>query len=428
MKRNSMLTKIIAVLLCALMVAAWLPKTSAAANDYESGMDRDYGAHAGNAIDLLIGTNEDAGLADTYYAYTPAEDGTLTLTAEDGTTFTVKNGDAVIEAPYAVEADTTYTIIANNAEKTHSFVAAFEATPTGPVLDPNLKADSVAFNLAGYIGAQVIVNTAAAKAYETVYIEVVRNGVMTEWKENIGASYGMFGYEFRLTAYQMGDQVTITIVGIDEDGVVHHSNPIEWSARQGLLDILNRDINKTATKDKNRCKMVVEMLYYGAEAQKRFAPNTTLVTDGLDAKFTALHTTEEPVISATNTATSSSVNEFNLFALGLQDVIQLQMIFNTETEDFSSYEVKVSFGNKSYTYDSTQMLDAGTKKAGIIFDQLLAKHLREKVTVELYKDGNLVSKTYTVSIEGAAKTVSSKNVPVAKAMMTYGDAAAAYFA
>lgn len=427
MKRNSMLTKIIAVLLCALMVAAWLPKTSAAANDdFESGMDRIYGTDAKNAMPLVIGTNADSGLANAYYAYTPAEDGTLTLTAAEGTTLAV-DGDPYTDA-VAVTAGKEYIIVATSAAKNHSFTAAFEVAPTGPVLDPNLKADSVAFNLAGYIGAQVIVNKAAAKAYETVYIEVVRNGVMTEWKENIGASYGMFGYEFRLTAYQMGDQVTITIVGIDEDGVVHHSNPIEWSARQGLLDILNRDINKTATKDKNRCKMVVEMLYYGAEAQKRFAPSTTLVTDGLDAKFTALHTTEEPVISATNTATSSSVNEFNLFALGLQDVIQLQMIFNTETEDFSSYEVKVSFGNKSYTYDSTQMLDAGTKKAGIIFDQLLAKHLREKVTVELYKDGNLVSKTYTVSIEGAAKTVSSKNVPVAKAMMTYGDAAAAYFA
>ena len=81
MKRNSMLTKIIAVLLCALMVAAWLPKTSAAANDdFESGMDRIYGTDAKNAMPLVIGTNADSGLANAYYAYTPAEDGTLTLT------------------------------------------------------------------------------------------------------------------------------------------------------------------------------------------------------------------------------------------------------------------------------------------------------------------------------------------------------------
>jgi len=124
MKRNSMLTKIIAVLLCALMVAAWFPKTSAAANDYESGMDRDYGAHAGNAIDLVIGTNADAGLADTYYAYTPAEDGTLTLTAGDGTTFTV-DGVAYTEA-VAVTAGTKYIIVATNTALAHSFTAAFE--------------------------------------------------------------------------------------------------------------------------------------------------------------------------------------------------------------------------------------------------------------------------------------------------------------
>lgn len=129
MKRNSMLTKIIAVLLCALMVAAWLPKTSAAANDFESDMDRDNGTHAGNAIDLLIGTNEDAGLADTYYAYTPAEDGTLTLTAEDGTTFTV-NGVAYADA-VAVTAGTEYIIVATNAALAHSFTAAFEVPPAG---------------------------------------------------------------------------------------------------------------------------------------------------------------------------------------------------------------------------------------------------------------------------------------------------------
>lgn len=124
MKRNSMLTKIIAVLLCALMVAAWLPKTSAAANDFESGMDRIYGTDAANAMPLVIGTNADSGLANAYYAYTPAEDGTLTLTAEDGTTFTV-DGVAYTDA-VAVTADTKYIIVATNEAKAYSFTAAFE--------------------------------------------------------------------------------------------------------------------------------------------------------------------------------------------------------------------------------------------------------------------------------------------------------------
>ena len=131
MKRNSMLTKIIAVLLCALMVAAWLPKTSAAANDFESGMDRIYGTDAANAMPLVIGTNADSGLANAYYAYTPAEDGTLTLTAEDGTTFTV-DGVAYTDA-VAVTADTKYIIVATNEAKAYSFTAAFEAAPTGPI-------------------------------------------------------------------------------------------------------------------------------------------------------------------------------------------------------------------------------------------------------------------------------------------------------
>jgi hypothetical protein len=64
---------------------------------------------------------------------------------------------------------------------------------------------------------------------------------------------------------------------------------------------------------------------------------------------------------------------------------------------------------------------------GAVFDQVAAKDMKEPMTVELYKNGELVSKTYTASIEGSATgMLSGKNAELVKAMMTYGNSAAKF--
>ena len=424
MKRNSMLTKIIAVLLCALMVAAWLPKTSAAANDFESGMDRIYGTDAANAMPLVIGTNADSGLANAYYAYTPAEDGTLTLTAEDGTTFTV-DGVAYTDA-VAVTADTKYIIVATNEAKAYSFTAAFEVAPTGPETDSTLTVSKVAFGLNGYIGAQVQLTTAGAKKYDEVYVEVNNAGVVTKLTDNIGAAYSMFIYEHRMVAKQMGDIVTITPYGV-LDGVISPGVPYEWSIKEGALAILDRDIEKTDAKSIARCKLCVEMLYYGAEAQKKYLTEGTytLVTENLDDDYVALHATADPVISATSTTVGSNKNELTKYALGIADVVEVQFLFNLGGTDYTGYEAKVVTGGQTYTIDTFTKVTS--TKAVAIFNQILAKGMRDTVTVELYKDGASVSPVYTTSIEAiAAGMLSGNNANLVKAMITYGDAANAF--
>lgn len=350
MKRNSMLTKIIAVLLCALMVAAWLPKTSAAANDFESGMDRIYGTDAANAMPLVIGTNADSGLANAYYAYTPAENGTLTLTAEDGTTFTV-DGVAYTDA-VAVTAGTKYIIVATSAAKNHSFTAALEtgcahantttttvdatcteagsitvtcddcgetiSTEEIPALNHDYTGENgacvncgeypvdeslVFYNKAMLLGADIrgifqVRKVKATSPYESFKVIVEKNGVETELElvaTSDKTSYTTYGYALTVPAKEMADVVNARIIGITSDGNYFISNPDTWSIKEGAVALLETYAPKTDEASVNKARLCANMLNYGAEAQKKFNYNLeNLATDGLKEEHAALIITTTP--------------------------------------------------------------------------------------------------------------------------------------
>lgn len=454
MKRNSMLTKIIAVLLCALMAAAWLPKTSAAANDFESGMDRIYGTDAANAMPLVIGTNADSGLANAYYAYTPAEDGTLTLTAEDGTTFTV-DGVAYTDA-VAVTAGTKYIIVATNAAKNHSFTAAFEVAPTGPVYDPGLGFDNLAMNLAGYIGAQFSVDSRyiAEKGYTDIYVVVNLNGKETELRTNIGKDAvdadgnPRFVYEYRMAASQMGMTLTVTahakLDGVDCVGV-----PTEWSLKQGILARLETYYPRmsstnptTAATAVKRCTLFVDMMYYGAEAERLFnsATEDQVITADLDPKYVALRTTTTPAINDVNDAVSSGTYAMTRLALGIESTVQLQPRFYLPDTNYEKYQVYVTYtnakGSYEYTYGAVDFSPNSTnpKYVTVAIDFLASAQMRDMITIQLQEknsDGVFVNvgKEYRASIEGGcyARLSAESTAPLVTALMIYADSAKAVF-
>lgn len=445
MKRNSMLTKIIAVLLCALMVAAWLPKTSAAANDFESGMDRIYGTDAANAMPLVIGTNADSGLANAYYAYTPAEDGTLTLTAEDGTTFTV-DGVAYTDA-VAVTAGTKYIIVATNEAKAYSFTAAFEAAPTGPILDENLEFDSLALSLQAYICAQYEVKPAyiASVGFDKVYVVVNHNGNIKTLDKNLVPNmtddYGnpRYVFELELAAKEMTDIIELTVYA-EKDGQVYYGNPVTWSIKQGLLERLSTFypyINHASMGPTYRkiCTLCVDMLVYGAAAQELFDYNTdNLATDNVDTKYMNMATQGEVVIGDVNTPTSSAVYGLYNCTLVAESKILTQFTFRLASKDYTGYTIKVTHGDDvtEYTADYFKPYMTGYEQfAYIEYDKLDALQMREMVTVELYKNGTLVSSSYNMSIEGCAysrvnQTENPELAALSKAVIIYGDSAKAF--
>lgn len=288
MKRNSMLTKIIAVLLCALMVAAWLPKTSAAANDFESGMDRIYGTDAANAMPLVIGTNADSGLANAYYAYTPAEDGTLTLTAEDGTTFTV-DGVAYTDA-VAVTAGTKYIIVATNAAKAYSFTAAFEdEAPT-----PLQLVKSISVDLGNTLAIKFIIdpdldNDGTLELIGTDNVAVISKLIDGEWTvvaelpQSEWATYtqGRFVASYdRVAAKEMVDLFKIVVNNNAGDPV---SIAYEDSVRAYAMRAINgMSANPSANKAyATQLPMFVDILNYGAAAQTNFSYKTNDLANSL---------------------------------------------------------------------------------------------------------------------------------------------------
>lgn len=382
MKRNSMLTKIIAVLLCALMVAAWLPKTSAAANDFESGMDRIYGTDAANAMPLVIGTNADSGLANAYYAYTPAENGTLTLTAEDGTTFTV-DGVAYTDA-VAVTADTKYIIVATNEAKAHSFDAAVvfgcaHANTTTTTVDatcteagsitvtcddcgetisteeiPALNHDytgengacvncgeyqvdeTLVFYNKGIVlsadirGVLQIRKTKATSPYESFMVIAEKGGVETELElATFSETSTRITYSFAMTvpAKELADVTNLRIIGITADGVYRTSINYPWSIKEGLISSMDTYSAQGTEDAALRTKLCANILNYGAEAQKHFNYATdNLATKDLKKEYADLIITTTPEMEAIPKAEEPAGTYATLTEIGFNLAARVQVL------------------------------------------------------------------------------------------------------
>ena len=192
----------------------------------------------------------------------------------------------------------------------------------------------------------------------------------------------------------------------------------------GLLD-------KYYGEDEEVCVMLVDMLYYGAEAQKTVETDTNgLVTDGLDAKYVALRTTEDAVVTEVNTAAQGKVvNQLYAYSLGVEETVALQFTFYTASNPvYSDYVIKVTHGETVYEYTADEFELKQGRYIGVTFGKLLASAMRDTVTVELWKNGERVSAVYTASIAGTTSGLAAKYTDLAKAMMRYGDSAATYFA
>lgn len=425
MKRNSMLTKIIAVLLCALMVAAWLPKTSAAAKDFESPLDRIYGTDAANAMPLVIGTNADSGLANAYYAYTPAEDGTLTLTAEDGTTFTV-DGAAYTDA-VAVTAGTKYIIVATNEAKAHSFTAAFEVAPTGPVYTSVLDNTRVALSMQARINATFVYSTSKIKkeAYDRVWLEIKPCDADSEIKpttitEGVG---GNNVYEFGVWSFHMSDRIEATLYA-EKDGVTYCGNPKVWSVKEGAEERVASYIEKG---DSAQANLYVNMLNFGAAMQVYFDYRVDdLANKDLTEAQQAYATAETPVIDVPVPSTGSVDYTLATTALYLADRTGLQFVYRMPRNfDKTEYSVAVTL-NGSTTFWSFDESSSPTRGV-LIYTGLSANQMRSEVSVQLYKGDAPVegSPVYTASIAAVAKSrMEGSNAELAAAaiaMMKYGD-------
>jgi len=381
-----------------------------------------------------------------------------TCTEQGYTTYTCACGDSYIadyvaatghawdEGVYTdptTEADGYTTYTCGNCGETK--VEVDEGTQiTGPVADNALNISGAYIQMGAYIGAQFEVNSVAVAqgGYSKVYVTVNLNGEITTLEENIAGDYKddygnqMYAVIFPMISANMTEMLEITAYA-EKDGKTFVGPTWTWSVQQGVferLDAFYPFVNHATYGPTytNYEKLLVNMLYYGAAAQETFGINTDkLATEGLDEKYLQFKTEGEPALNETNTANGAAVNGIYEYSLGLRDKVDVQMTFHLAAAAYDEYEVKITNGKNVYTYTGEDFtaITGYPKFVYIVFDELMANDMRDEFTVELYRNGTLVSQEYTVSIAGTAKIKKADPslVTLINAMMNYGDAVAAAF-
>ena len=223
----------------------------------------------------------------------------------------------------------------------------------------------------------------------------------------------------------MGDSFSATLYAVAADGTINYG-PSETSS---IKDYLIEQID-LATSSAELKTLAVDMLHYGAAAQINFAYDTAnLVNSDLTAAQLALGTQEEPsavngfVQSASGCRVNTSVS------IGSKVELYLTFIYKPTASSKMELRIKNAKGDVIETLTPDYTVGANYRA---VYDNVGAKQMRDLITIELYDNDVLVSKSTTWSVETYVAQVieNSASAPelvnVCKAMLTYGDAAAAY--
>ncbi|MBE6927997.1 MAG: DUF4886 domain-containing protein [Ruminococcaceae bacterium] len=230
-----------------------------------------------------------------------------------------------------------------------------------------------------------------------------------------------------LTAKEMGDQIRATLYCVDADGTLYYGPTQTDSIKSYLMRGLD-----LATSTPEKKTMYVDMLRYGAVAQIYFGYDTdNLVTDDL---------TEEHLNSATTVipeAVDGSKAEGGLGTLNTSVVLKARV-----TLTLSHLKPGANLANMKFVVkdalDGTVIKELPAYNLNPVmvaadFDDVGAKQMRRLITVTLYDGDTAITDTVTWSVESyVAKTRATSTdagqIDLVNAMLTYGDAVAAYMA
>lgn len=415
--------------------------------------------HQQNPEVIDIDYTGDIALADGdydgyYYKYIAEEDGTInfninTITegvegditvynqtssvyvtlAEDGVdgvlTVEVAAGDEVI-IQVVTNVDENY----NNPAATINWTGAYEAAEPEIPVDENLVLYRTALSFQEYTGLQFIMKNTVRDNYDKVYAQVSQvtpDGVEeTTMEYTEKSSYSYFNKD--ILSWSMTEEVTITLYA-EKDGITYVGQSITTSVMKESMTKLDQMAGSVASNATYaaQCKILVDMLNYGAAVQTSFShnvenlPNATLEEKG----YNSLGTTENPTISAESSVSGTgSVTKYRE-SLSLQSKVELQVIF--KIADMSAYKAYVTIGGETTVVEGSEFRASGTSYR--ILPVIFAPYkLRETCTVVICDaDGNAVSPTYTYSVESLAnaKLNGTSSDDVIYAMMKFGDSVAA---
>jgi len=287
------------------------------------------------------------------------------------------------------------------------------------------------------------VNQSMVSKYESFYLVVEKDMVGAETK-TVTFGYGegqtaltpmpnatnpfLHNASFTgLTAKEMGDEIRATLYCVDAEGNIFYGPTQTDSVKDYLLRGLD-----LATSTPEKKTMYVDMLRYGAVAQTYFDYDTdNLVADDLTEEHLTYATTVIPE------AVDGSKAEGGHGTLNTSVVLKARV-----TLTLSHLKPGANLANMKFivkdALDGTVIKELPAYNLNPVmiaadFDDVGAKQMRRLITVTLYDGDTAITDTVTWSVESyVAKTRATSTdagqIDLVNAMLTYGDAVAAYMA
>lgn len=275
--------------------------------------------------------------------------------------------------------------------------------------DDNLKFDKKGISFQSYIGLQPTILKSLVEGFDKVY--VMANG---EKIEGFLYQESVYVFDKMILSTEMTKKVTFTIYG-EKDGKLYRGEEFTTSlAELALTKIEAFD----AAGEANLCTILVDMLNYGAEAQKIYTPDATVLANANLGDYAKYASTSELNLSKENSTDGEGEVLVNEFKLSLQSVLEINLTFAKDMTDYLAM-VTVNGVTKEYGFEALG------ENSYVLRIPVGAMLVHEDVVVEVYDPtGALVTPTYTCSVESIAKERIAAEVAVdlVTAMMHYCDA------
>ncbi len=236
-------------------------------------------------------------------------------------------------------------------------------------------------------------------------------------------------------AKEMGNDTYTTFYGVKNNGTTIYSAEHVYSIKQYASDALK--IYSANSKYSKLCTVIVDMLNYGAAAQKQFNYNVANLVNADFEQYQNYATTTMPTLVNKDKTTSNEGATVELGrTLSLESTITIDATFAYD-KDISNLKVKFTYNNllnvQQTEYVTSKDFVYKNGKYYASLRMLRVPQMNDVAQFELYDGDTLISNTREFSIGSYAaiaqglgdKYAALKDVTIA--MMRFGDSASAYF-
>ncbi len=299
-----------------------------------------------------------------------------------------------------------------------------------------LRARTANCDFGGEIIMQLATKTAQTNSFASVTCEFIReDGVSTIVEDGYEktSSAGNLFFNYGVTPQGLNSPVKVIYHAVTKDGIDVWGPEYTYTMTTNyIISQLNKSSSSATWKN-----LLVELMYYGAEAQKfaGYKANEPM-TDLLTAEQKALHTTDALTLTKHTDTNYKEIENAEttwrtatlVFGAGTEIKLRTRELVSTEG---LVAEVVVSGFTYSYPIDEYPELFEADGVGGyyFYFKELKSNRLRTPIYITLKKNGVAITNTLQYSAESYAqgRKTTSSDYGITQQQMRYGRAAEAYF-